>query len=163
MEGAEEAVNGAAGEAVGGVIETIGQDAAAFPWFASILGYFVICGIMWVTVEGYKAWKKAQINKMPKNSTETFVNRKITKSDKYYLVKVWAISLFGGAVLGLGAGLIAKKLGWDWGIMLGMFSGLTNSLGMKVFRSFGDKVKDLLFGWLKRRFGGNGGEEKPEK
>ncbi len=150
MEGAADKVQ----DVASGVFDSIGADAAAFPWFASILSYFVICAMMWFTVEFFKDWKRAQINKMPAGSTETAVNRKLTKADKYYLVKVWALSLFGGGILGLAAGLIAEKLGWDWGILLGMFSGLTNSLGMKVFRGFGDKMKDLLFGWARRLIGG---------
>jgi len=161
VEGVEESLEGGAQT----VIDSVASDAAAFPWFAAIMGFLIIGGITWSLVEVIKVTAVSRLKrKPPKTATERTVMGRITKQFPWYPLVIWSVSIFGGAALGVFAGVMHDQLLWWRGLLLGAFAGALNGVAMKVLRTVGDKASDLLLGWLKRRIGnGNGNGDKDDK
>lgn len=153
----------AAEDTAQGVLDKIGEDAAAFPWFDAILEWLIVCAIMWLLVEAIKAYFKARLPRQPrKGASERTVVQAISKKHPAYLLIIWGVSVFGGAAIGLLWAL--GDLAWWYAMVIGAFSGVTNAIGMKLLRGLGDKSSDFLLGWLKRWLGRRreGDEANPE-
>ncbi len=133
--------------------QAIAGDVAAFPWLAAVICVLVVSPVIHGIVEALKTTGISKLKRKPsKGASEQTIVGKITKLWPWYPIVVVLISVFGGALLGLGVGAIDHFMGGDlglWGIPFGAVAGVANSVIVRHGWAW-------VWGMLKKRLGGKG-------